>query len=259
MKINISQKLGLSAALVVSIVGCFSESAEARRTRFSGNSNADNKNNSVFADFFLETDKPFSEAIDTFSITEDGESLPFNTSPRGSVTASEFTSDDVEELIGQLQQLSPESDRESIENQLRSELNDFNVVEYEFTLDGLPSYQGTLYIPFETESEQNNLIASLTAFDNPKFFGEGIIPGTIIRNPEDNDIILINDNTQAIDLFGVGGGGEKFRVIPQDIPEPTTAAGLLAALAVGGLSLRKGDKLKGHGKSDRRVKSKAII
>lgn len=250
MKINISQKLGLSAALVVSIVGSFSESAEAGRFIFTGNSN-----NSVQADFILDTDQ---ERIEELTL-KNVEGKQFASSSIGGVDAFPIDRDELNKLVNG-----------SLENDelLASEFIEYELTFNENNLEGLDDLKGTLYIPYRTESERNNLIDNLIAFDNafatnPQIQDEGI-PGILIRNfveelDDEKQKIEIEGIDSIIEIFGVAGNSSPFKVTKQDIPEPTTAAGLLAVLAVGGLSLRKGDKLKGHGSSDRRVKSKAII
>ncbi|MEO1372998.1 MAG: PEP-CTERM sorting domain-containing protein [Cyanobacteria bacterium J06635_10] len=263
MKINISQKLGLSAALVVSIVGCFSESAEAGRFRVSGQSD-----HSLEVDFILDTDKPFSGAIENFTaIKEDNsENLVLNDrSPSGTVMPSQFTDSELDTLADRLEMLDI---IDNIDDTDEIEFDSSNVIEYDLRFTGLPDYNGTLYIPYRNDDERDDLVASLAAFDDAFDSNEDIreegIPGIFIRDfvPEadaDTQKITINGVDKAVDIFGVAGQSGPFKVEKVNIPEPTTAAGLLAALAVGGLSLRKGDKLKGHGSSDRRVKSKAII
>ena len=57
MNITISQKLGLSTALVVSLVSCFPQSAQAQLFRVSGSSDIkEGSNNSVLTEFFLDTE-----------------------------------------------------------------------------------------------------------------------------------------------------------------------------------------------------------
>lgn len=250
MNINISQKLGLSAALVVGIVGCFSESAEAGRFILTGQSNQkQGSKNSVEAKFILDTDNGVIEdfkVIDLITGNLLNDSLPVEGE---TVKPSNFTDEErgfVNELLDKVKQ---------------SELDlDNDLIQYELTgFQGLPNYEVQLYIPYRTEDEKNSLASNLAAFDkafadNPQIQDQGI-PGIIIR-----DFIADIDGSQensvdgkALDLFNVNSSGSTFTVKEikkQSTPEPTTAVGLLAALAVGGLSLRKGD---------RRVKSKAII
>ncbi|MEO1433618.1 MAG: PEP-CTERM sorting domain-containing protein [Cyanobacteria bacterium J06632_19] len=218
MSINISQKLGLSAALVVGIVGCFSESAEAGRFIYSGSSN-----NGVDAEFILDTEKKTIEKL----TLEDVDGEIFATAS-GGVNASEFEESD---LLG----INP------------GDLDFLPAITYTFEENNL---EGKLFIPFPSETENFSLEGisvtspSIENFDtifenNKNQNGEVRIPG----------LISIQGN---VEQFGTPGG-DRFmvtKIVKQDIPEPTTAAGLLATLFVGGLSLRKGD---------RRVKSKAII
>jgi hypothetical protein len=226
MNINISQKLGLSAALVVGIVGCFSESAEAGRFRFSGNSD-----NSVDADFILDTEKEIIEELTLKDV--DGET--FATASIGGVNASQF------EDFGELESL---LDR-SIDPE---DLGFTPTIQYNLTFGTDEVERGILYIPsdFEGIDEDNPSVNNFdNIFENNSQDGKltQLIPGILIRKEGDNEIV---------ENFGIGAS-EGFTVTElkkQGIPEPTTAAGLLATLFVGGLSLRKGD---------RRIKSKAII
>ena len=154
------------------------------------------------------------------------------------------------------------------ENLGDDELN--QVVKYNLnSFNGLPNYEATLYIPYRTADEKGSLSSNLAAFENAFDTNEQIrnvgVPGIIIRDYVEeldaNKRITMNGVDKTIDFFGVADNvsSSEFKIEKVNIPEPTTGLGLLAALAVGGLSLRKGDKLKGYGLRDRLRKSKAII
>lgn len=260
MNINISQKLGLSAALVVSIVSCFSQSAQAQTLddlfSFSGQSNIkEGTNNSLFTEFILDTD---TGVIEDFTAIEQNTGTPVLnvSSPRATVTASEFTTDERQNLSSLLAQLG--------QNLGEDELN--QVVEYNLnSFDGLPNYEARLYIPYRTEDEKDSLISNFAAFENALETNEQIrnvgLPGIVIRDyVEELDAsqrVTIDGVDKTIDFFEVADNplSSEFSIERVNIPEPTTTTvGWLAALAVGGLSLGKSHKLKGHGKSDRQMK-----
>ena len=144
MKINISQKLGLSAALVVSIVGCFSESAEARRGRFSGNSDK-----STEAVFELDTDNGgvIEKLMLEIQGDDEDDEKTFASASTGSVNASRFTGSD------------PNL------SELGIELNPDNFpIRYDLTFDqnnltGLDELTGTLYIPSDSENFLSSILA----------------------------------------------------------------------------------------------------
>ncbi|MEM7717105.1 MAG: hypothetical protein AAF349_26740 [Cyanobacteria bacterium P01_A01_bin.68] len=252
MNITIPQKLGLSTALVVSIVGCFSQSAQAQLFRVSGSSNIkEGTNNSVLTEFTLDTE---SGIIRDFTAIEqtDGTPVLSVSSPRATITASELTTDERQTLSNLLAQLG--------QNLGEDELN--QVVEYNLnSFDGLPNYEATLYIPYRTEDEEDSLISNLAAFENALETNEQIrnvgIPGIIVRNyVEELDAsqrVTINGVDKTIDFFEVANNpnSSEFKVEKVNIPEPTTTTvGWLAALAVGGLSLRKGNKMKSKVKTN---------
>lgn len=255
MNINISQKLGLSTALVVSIVSCFPQSAQAQLFRFSGQPNIkEGTNNPILTEFILDTDTGIVEDFTAIEQT-DGTPLLSVSSPRATVTASEFTTDERQNLSNLLAQLN--------QNLGEDELN--QVVEYNFnSFDGLPNYEATLYIPYRTEDEKDSLISNLAAFENALETNEQIrnvgVPGIIVRDYveelDGSQRVTIDGVDKTIDFFEIADNpnSTEFTIEKVNIPEPTTTVGWLAALAVGGLSLRKGDKLKGHGKSDRQIK-----
>lgn len=236
---------------MVSVIGCFSESAEAGLFRGSGSSDPKRgSETSVDVVFYLDTDKGIVENFTAIeSIGKDASREPFLdvSSPIGNVEPSDFTSSDLNTLKEQLREVGGD------DNDLGF-ITD-NVVKYDLTFaddSELSNYKGTLYIP--------GLDASLAALDNI-FASNNIetaeIPGILIRDfvkelDGENQKIIINGVESTIDLFGVGGSNpfNVKKVNKQNIPEPATAAGLLAVLAVGGLSLRKGD---------RSIKSKTII
>lgn len=261
MNIKISQKLGLSTALVVSIVSCFPQSAHAQTLddlfSFSGFSNIkEGTNNSVLTEFILDTDTGVIRDFTAIGEQTDGTPVLNVSSPRATVTPSEFTTDERQNLSSLLAQLNQNLDED--------ELN--QVVEYNFnSFDGLPNYEATLYIPYRTEDEKDSLISNLAAFENALETNEQIrnagVPGIIVRDyVEELDAsqrVTIDGVDKTIDFFEIADNprSTEFTIERVNIPEPTTTTvGWLAALAVGGLSLRKGDKLKGHGKSDRQMK-----
>ncbi len=256
MNITISQKLGLSTALVVSIVSCFPQSAQAQLFRFSGQSNIkEGTNNSVFTEFILDTD---TGVIQDFTAIEQTAGTPVLnvSSPRATVTTSELTTNERQTLSDLLVQLDQNLDEDELNQVVEYNLNSF---------DGLPNYEATLYIPYRTEDEKDSLISNLAAFENAFDTNEQIrnvgFPGIIVRDYiEELDAsqrITINGVDKTIDFFEVANNpnSTEFTIEKVNIPEPTTTTvGWLAALTVGGLSLRKGHKLKGHGKSDRQMK-----
>lgn len=220
MKINISQKLGLSAALVVGVVGCFAESAEAGRFIYSGSSNK-----TLDAEFILNTDKGIIEGL----TLKKGDIEILSGASTDSVNPSEFTDSDFEELETLLgKDIDPEEFSPAIK--------------YDLTFD-TDEFKGTLYIPSKLEG-LNIDNPSVSNFDN------------IFQNNKDQ-----NEEIRIPGLISIQGTAEDFGVVDsgpftvtkiekKSTPEPTAAAGLLTVLAVGGLSLHKGD---------RRLKSKAII
>ncbi|MGB6296672.1 MAG: hypothetical protein WBF90_10845 [Rivularia sp. (in: cyanobacteria)] len=255
MNINISQKLGLSTALIVSIVSCFPQSAQALRARGSGSSDIkEGSNNSVFTEFILDTD---AGVIQDFTAIEQTTGTPLLnvSSPRATVTTSELTTDERQTLSNLLAELDQNLGEDELNQVVKYDLNSF---------EGLPNYEATLYIPYRTADERGSLSSNLAAFENAFDTNEQIrnvgVPGIIIRDYVEeldaNQRITINGVDKTIDFFGVADnpGSTEFTIEKVNIPEPTTTVGWLAALAVGGLSLGKGDKLKGHAKSDRQMK-----
>ncbi|MDY6902029.1 MAG: hypothetical protein SWZ49_28755 [Cyanobacteriota bacterium] len=246
MNINISQKLGLSTALIVSIVSCFPQSAQAQLFRFSGQSDIkEGSNNSVLTEFILDTD---TGAIEDFTAIEQTTGTPLLnvSSPRATATTSELTTDERQTLSNLLAQLDENLGEDELNRVVKYDLNSF---------DGLPNYEATLYIPYRTADERGILSSNLAAFENAFDTNEQIknvgVPGIIVRDYVEqldaNQRITMNGVDKTIDFFGVANNpnSSEFNIEKVNIPEPTTTTiGWLAALTVGGLSLRKGNKMK---------------
>lgn len=246
MNINISQKLGLSTALVVSIVSCFPQSAQAQLFRVSGSSDIkEGSNNSVLTEFILDTD---TGAIEDFTAIEQTTGTPLLnvSSPRATATTSELTTDERQTLSNLLAQLDENLGEDELNRVVKYDLNSF---------DGLPNYEATLYIPYRTADERGILSSNLAAFENAFDTNEQIknvgVPGIIVRDYVEqldaNQRITMNGVDKTIDFFGVANNpnSSEFNIEKVNIPEPTTTTiGWLAALTVGGLSLRKGNKMK---------------
>ena len=252
MNITISQKLGLSTALVVGLVSCFPQSAQAQLFRFSGQSDIkEGSDNSVSTEFILDTD---TGVIEDFTAIEQTTGTPrLNvSSPRATVTTSELTTDERQTLSNLLAQLDENLGEDELNQVAKYDLNSF---------DGLPNYEATLYIPYRTADERVSLSSSLAAFENAFDTNEQIrnvgVPGIIIRDYVEeldaNQRITMNGVDKTIDFFGIAGNPDssEFNVEKVNIPEPTTTTvGWLAALAVGGLSLGKSHKMKSKVKTN---------
>ena len=252
MNINISHKLGLSTALIVSIIGCLSQPAQAQLFRFSGQSDIkEGSDNSVLTEFFLDTDTGVIEDFTAIELTT-GTPLLNVSSPRATVTTSELTTDERQTLSNLLAQLDENLGEDELNQVVKYDLNSF---------DGLPNYEATLYIPYRTADERVSLSSSLAAFENAFDTNEQIrnvgVPGIIIRDYVEeldaNQRITMNGVDKTIDIFGIADtpDSSEFNIEKVNIPEPTTTTvGWLAALAVGGLSLRKGNKMKSKVKTN---------
>ena len=151
-----------------------------------------------------------------------------------------------------LAQLDQNLDEDELNQVVKYDLNSF---------DRLPNYEATLYIPYRTADERVSLSSNLAAFENAFDTNEQIrnvgVPGIIVRDYVEqldaNQRITMNGVDKTIDFFGVANNpnSSEFNVERVNIPEPTTTTlGWLAALAVGGLSLRKGNKMKSKVKTN---------
>ena len=252
MNITISQKLGLSTALVVSIFGCFSQSAQAQLFRVSGSSDIkEGSNNSVLTEFTLDTDTGVIQDFTAIEQTSGTPLLNVNSS-QATVTTSELTTDERENLSNLLAQLDQNLGEDELNQVAKYDLNSF---------DGLPNYEATLYIPYRTADERGSLSSNLAAFENAFDTNEQIrnvgVPGIIVRDYVEqldaNQRITMNGVDKTIDIFGIADtpDSSEFNIEKVNIPEPTTTTlGWLAALAVGGLSLRKGNKMKSKVKTN---------
>ncbi len=247
-------KLALAATVAVSVVGLFAESTLARRARHSGDSD---EATNIFAIFDIQTqsNNNLSGAVENISFADETTGDVFFQSSTGSITKRELLVGGTGE--GSLQEFLNDSfglDSSGTPNFFPSDVfveigGSEPVVAYEISItNSLPNNTNntaklTLFyddgVPNNfTQADLNGLTTSLDRI--LAYEGNNTVPGLLEISGRD-----------GIARFGVNASTPFSVEIIQDIPEPTTTAGLFLVGAFGGFSILKRNR---HGN-----KSKVMV
>ncbi|MDJ0737411.1 MAG: PEP-CTERM sorting domain-containing protein [Nostocaceae cyanobacterium] len=255
MSLKNLKKLALAAAVAVSATGLFAESAQAFFAIHSGNSD-----NGVDAIFTIDSEKNdnLSQAIQNISFAEPGSSTIFFQSSTGSIVNRQLleTSSEVDTFLSDSGLASFGVGGSDIFSEIGGQEP---VVAYVLNLrNDLPTNdEATLTLFYDDEVPEPDLdltnLANLTSSLDGiiAFEGLGTVPGVLVRNRRGFDASNGLNDDLVIDRFGVDGSNPFDVKIVQNIPEPTTTAGLFLLGAFGGLSMLK--------RNQRVNKSKAMV
>lgn len=256
MSLNL-KKLVVTAAVVVSTVGFFAESAEAQIGIHSGSSNfkQSDEEPQLDASFEVLTNRPFGEGVENFSLTNSSTGETLFTSAIGSIEPQLLETEN--ELEGFLDNF--ELDKFGIEGDdvfFRIPNGDEPIASYVVDLsnDLNPNEDGQLILFYDNEfvSEKNGWEENL--LDSPeqvvpeqvvRYAGEETVPGLLIRDARDGLDANTDDfpnnviDGRTVDRFGVGGEFRASTPFSVKVPDPTTGNSLLIAGAFGGLLILK--------------------
>jgi len=246
------KKLAVATAVLVSTVGLFGESAEARRGIHSGDSEFKQDGQQLQGSFDIVTDKPFDDAVESFSLTDPSTGETLFTSAIGSIKPELLeTENDVNDFLKSQELDKFGITRDDVFDRIPNGEEPIASYVVDLSNDLNPNEEGQLILFYDNEfaSEENgweqNLVDSLEQV--LRYAGEETVPGVLIRDSRDglddnipnvpNDVNVRNGRT--VDRFGVGEEFPASVPFSVTIPEPTTGNSLLIAGAFGGLLILK--------------------
>ncbi len=241
------KKLAVAAVVVVSMVGLFAESAEARRGRFSGESDFKQEDQQVNASFDIETEKSFEDAVENVSLTNSITGATFFTSAVGSIGQRTLlnTASDVDGFLNNLGLDSFNITRSDVFDRIPGGEEPIAAYVLNLTNDLTPNDEATLTLFFdETKAsfpQENGLANLITSAEGVvSYVGTGTVPGVLIRNYRDgldNPGNVING--RVIDKYGVGPNADRSVPFSVRVPESSTSNSLLVVGAFGGILMLK--------------------
>ncbi len=248
MSLNL-KKLAVAAAVVVSMVGLFAESAKAELDLTFEAFDSDLKlgDQQVKTSFNIDTEKSFEEAVENFSLTNSITGTTFFTSAAGSIGQRTLlnTASDVDGFLNNLGLDSFQITRNDVFDRIPGE-EPIAAYVMNLTNDLTPNDEATLTLFFDQSKasfpQENGLANLITSPEGVvSYVGTQTVPGVLIRNYRnglDNPGNVING--RVIDKYGVdiddAPNSAPFSV---RVPESTTSNGLLVVGAFGGLLMLK--------------------
>lgn len=242
------KKLAVAAAVVVSTMGLFAESAKALSLTFEAfDSDFKQNNQQVETSFDIETEKSFEDAVENFSLTNSITGTTFFTSAVGSIGQRTLlnTASDVEGFLDNLGLDSFNINRNDVFAQIPGQ-EPIAAYVLNFTNDLTPNDEATLTLFFDESKAsfpRENGLANLATSPSGvvAYVGTETVPGVLIRNFRDG---LDNPNGnvvngRVIDKYGVGRDAPNSAPFSVRVPESSTSNSLLVVGAFGGLLMLK--------------------
>lgn len=242
------KKLAVAAAVVVSMVGLFAESAEARLIKFSGEPQFKLNDQQANASFDIETEKSFEDAVENFSLTNSKTDTTFFTSAVGSIGQRTLlnTASDMDGFLNNLGLDSFQITRNDIISALSPGGEPIAAYVMNLTNDLTPNDEATLTLFFDESKasfpQENGLENLITSPEGVvSYVGTETVPGILIRNfrdgLDDPNVNVING--RVIDQYGVGPNADRSVAFSVKVPESTTSNSLLVVGAFGGILMLK--------------------